>query len=288
VKLQSLIYISLDVNKNRSCMVGKVRPQKKIPPEHLYPSPEPLPPLSYLVLQELRSRIIEPVVLSVPRTPPASITRPKLTLPPPSTNSCPLPPHTARAPGSSTNFPCTTGLGILAYFSSSTVQDVTVFNSPGTATPDLPTIPATRPKQKKKIHPHSSIPMDYKLRVKVSAPLTDQLSVAYLRTPKIPSFTVTSPKMSSLPDPPSASATLSPPKVPSSPKSYTLAVKIPYPRRPTPLSERLASAVGQKVSKYSSSESGLSFHVVYGSSFLYRGTSDILACWLAPPPIRLV
>jgi len=52
-----------------------------VPPEYLYPSPEPFPSLPYHVLQELRNRITAPDVLSfVPQPSAAPKTRPKLSL----------------------------------------------------------------------------------------------------------------------------------------------------------------------------------------------------------------
>jgi len=83
------------------------------------------------------------------------------------------------------------------------------------------------------------------------------------RGEKTLSSTVTSPKISSLPNPSAAPTTSLPPTVPSPPKPSS-PPHISSPRRSPPPPERLPPRV--KVSKYIRSESELSFHVVYDSS----------------------
>ena len=228
-----------------------------VPPDYLYPSPEPFPSLPFQVLQELRNRITAPDVLSVVSRPPAAPkTWPKLSLPSFAACSSQPPSPPTLLPGPSSISSSATGSGILAYFPPSTIQ---VMAAP-TA---LPTVPATKSKQKRKIRPRISIPMYYKHRVKVPGPLPDQPSVANLRTLKTPLSTANSPEIPSLPSPPSTLTTLSTPAEPSPPKP-TSPLKIPSSRKPQPPPERHQPRV--KVSKYVRSESGLSFHVVYDSS----------------------
>jgi len=88
-----------------------------VPPEHLYPSPEPFPSFPYHVLQDLRNRITAPDVLSVvPRRPAAPKTRLKLTLSSFATCSCQPPPPPALLPGPSSISSSATGSGILTCF----------------------------------------------------------------------------------------------------------------------------------------------------------------------------